>query len=174
MANSSAAKKRTELTVLPMTVWPSGLRRWLQAPVRKGVGSNPTAASENSGSRLSECPPATLVLALAVVFAPATTHCERQMYAHLATGKLWGIKEEHQLVSSCPGHDMRNVGLQMERHHCLSFVCVPSCGSCVVRSLQHVGGWRRAICLPTVHEVNISAFTQWQTARWQKKELSQL
>ena len=25
------------------TVWPSGLRRWLQAPVRKGVGSNPTA-----------------------------------------------------------------------------------------------------------------------------------
>ncbi len=30
--------------VLPqLTVWPSGLRRWLQAPVRKGVGSNPTA-----------------------------------------------------------------------------------------------------------------------------------
>ena len=26
-----------------MTGWPSGLRRWLQAPVRKGVGSNPTA-----------------------------------------------------------------------------------------------------------------------------------
>ena len=26
-----------------MTVWPTGLRRWLQAPVRKGVGSNPTA-----------------------------------------------------------------------------------------------------------------------------------
>ena len=25
------------------TVWPSGLRRWLQAPVRKGVGSNPKA-----------------------------------------------------------------------------------------------------------------------------------
>ena len=24
------------------TVWPSGLRRWLKAPVRKGVGSNPT------------------------------------------------------------------------------------------------------------------------------------
>ena len=28
-----------------MTVWPSGLRRWLQAPVRKGAGSNPTAVS---------------------------------------------------------------------------------------------------------------------------------
>ena len=30
---------------LNMTVWPSGLRRWLQAPVRKGVGSSPTAVS---------------------------------------------------------------------------------------------------------------------------------
>ena len=28
-----------------MTVWPSGLRRWLQAPVRKGVGSSPTAVT---------------------------------------------------------------------------------------------------------------------------------
>ena len=27
------------------TVWPSGLRRWLQAPVRKGVGSNPAAVN---------------------------------------------------------------------------------------------------------------------------------
>ena len=35
-----------------MTVWPSGLRRWLQAPVRKGVGSNPTAVN---ASRLSVC-----------------------------------------------------------------------------------------------------------------------
>ena len=31
------------------TVWPSGLRRWLQAPVRKGVGSNPTAVTGVSG-----------------------------------------------------------------------------------------------------------------------------
>ena len=29
-----------------MTVWPSGLRRWLKAPVRKGVGSNPTAVTD--------------------------------------------------------------------------------------------------------------------------------
>ena len=28
-----------------MTVWPSGLRRWLKAPFRKGVGSNPTAVN---------------------------------------------------------------------------------------------------------------------------------
>ena len=27
------------------TVWLSGLRRWLKAPVRKGVGSNPTAVT---------------------------------------------------------------------------------------------------------------------------------
>ena len=31
------------LETLNRTVWPSGLRRWLKAPVRKGVGSNPTA-----------------------------------------------------------------------------------------------------------------------------------
>ena len=30
------------------TVWPSGLRRWLKAPVRKGVGSNPTAVIFNN------------------------------------------------------------------------------------------------------------------------------
>ena len=29
----------------PKTVWPSGRRRWLEAPVRKGVGSNPTAVT---------------------------------------------------------------------------------------------------------------------------------
>ena len=44
-----AAQKITVNNVLTLdchltrTVWPSGLRRWLQAPVRKGVGSNPTA-----------------------------------------------------------------------------------------------------------------------------------
>ena len=27
------------------TVWSSGLRRWLKAPVRKGVDSNPTAVT---------------------------------------------------------------------------------------------------------------------------------
>ena len=30
------------------TVWPSGLRRWLKAPFRKGVGSNPTAVNAAS------------------------------------------------------------------------------------------------------------------------------
>ena len=27
------------------TIWPSGLRRWLKAPFRKGVGSNPTVVT---------------------------------------------------------------------------------------------------------------------------------
>ena len=35
-----------EREALPvMTLWPSGLRRWLKAPLRKGVGSNPTAVT---------------------------------------------------------------------------------------------------------------------------------
>ena len=36
---------RTGLPIssLIRTVWPNGLRHWLKAPVRKGVGSNPTA-----------------------------------------------------------------------------------------------------------------------------------
>ena len=51
------------------TVWPSGLRRWLQAPVRKGVGSNPTAVTfsdeahillENREHRLEEAEAAQL------------------------------------------------------------------------------------------------------------------
>ena len=29
------------------TLWPSGLRRWLKAPVRKGVGSNPTGVTSH-------------------------------------------------------------------------------------------------------------------------------
>jgi hypothetical protein len=37
------------------TVWPTGLRRWLKAPVRKGVGSNPTAVI--AGAQLPEQPP---------------------------------------------------------------------------------------------------------------------
>ena len=35
------------------TVWPSGLRRWLKAPVRKGVGSNPTAVNLSNAAMLA-------------------------------------------------------------------------------------------------------------------------
>ena len=39
------------------TVWPSGLRRWLKAPFRKGVGSNPTAVicAARSCVQCAEC-----------------------------------------------------------------------------------------------------------------------
>ena len=38
------------------TVWPSGLRRWLKAPFRKGVGSNPTAVRGGAGNFQVEDP----------------------------------------------------------------------------------------------------------------------
>ena len=41
------------------TVWPSGLRRWLKAPFRKGVGSNPTAVSLFASGVLCDGPPPT-------------------------------------------------------------------------------------------------------------------
>ena len=37
------------------TVWPSGLRRWLKAPVRKGAGSNPTAVTMPKRGRANFC-----------------------------------------------------------------------------------------------------------------------
>ena len=37
------------------TIWPSGLRRWLTAPVRKGVGSNPTAVILQRGACCLGC-----------------------------------------------------------------------------------------------------------------------
>ena len=50
------------------TVWPSGLRRWLKAPFRKGVGSNPTAVIVSPGLT---CGPAARVLGAACVAAAA-------------------------------------------------------------------------------------------------------
>ena len=47
-------KDNAMLLLNPKTVWPSGLRRWLQAPVRKGVGSNPTAVINISCGPLVE------------------------------------------------------------------------------------------------------------------------
>ena len=47
-AGTSLATLRLEnyfFAQCPKTVWPSCLKRWLQAPVRKGVGSNPTAVT---------------------------------------------------------------------------------------------------------------------------------
>ena len=40
-ARTLHCKKEMHFAV-PLMLWPSGLRRWLKAPFRKGVGSNPT------------------------------------------------------------------------------------------------------------------------------------
>ena len=52
-----------------MTVWPGGIRRWLQAPVRKGVGSNPKAVTAAPAS----CPRALRVCLLCVYVLWITT-----------------------------------------------------------------------------------------------------
>ena len=49
------------------TVWPSGLRWWLKAPFRKGVGSNPTAVN-----------------VMVCGFSPAAAFAEQEGYARLA------------------------------------------------------------------------------------------
>ena len=61
----------TELyhSVSNKTVWPSGLRRWLQAPVRKGVGSN-LAAVMHSRSKTHTA--ARTSLSRASIFCAAT------------------------------------------------------------------------------------------------------
>jgi hypothetical protein len=42
-ATATLFKKRKCISI--KTLWPSGLRRWLKAPVRKGEGSNPTGVN---------------------------------------------------------------------------------------------------------------------------------
>ena len=43
LQHTCLAPRQLQMRLHVKTVWPSGLRRWLQAPVRKGVGSKPTA-----------------------------------------------------------------------------------------------------------------------------------
>ena len=45
LQHTCLAPRQLQMRLHVKTVWPSGLRRWLQAPVRKGVGSNPTAVT---------------------------------------------------------------------------------------------------------------------------------
>ena len=45
-SDNIGASTDTTLVKLLKTVWPIGLRRWFQVPVRKGVGSNPTAVNK--------------------------------------------------------------------------------------------------------------------------------
>ena len=64
-----------------MTVWPSGLRRWLQAPVRKGVGSNPTAVSARQRSCVAMYPTTKLLPCVCQNVAHAT--CLQDTLAHI-------------------------------------------------------------------------------------------
>ena len=59
----------------PKTVWPSGLRRWLKVPVRKGVGSNATAVS---------LLPAADQWTVLAARAPATRHARASEIAPIA------------------------------------------------------------------------------------------
>ena len=43
--SSSSATTKDTGDMASMTLWPSGLRRWLKAPFRQGVGSNPTGVT---------------------------------------------------------------------------------------------------------------------------------
>ena len=75
-----------------MTVWPSGLRRWLQAPVRKGVGSNPTAVSACQRSCVAMYPTTKLLPCVCQNVAHAT--CLQDTLAHL----LFHAKEEQIIL----------------------------------------------------------------------------
>ena len=96
--------RRFQRPQAPMTVWPSGLRRWLQAPVRKGVGSNPTAVTF-AGDALSA--PAHPCRAAATHPAPA---CKGSRWAEARikiarmtlTIKLDGNWSSFQLANSAP------------------------------------------------------------------------
>ena len=45
LQHTCLAPRQLQMRLHVKTVWPSGLRRWLQAPVRKGAGSNPAAVT---------------------------------------------------------------------------------------------------------------------------------
>ena len=70
-------KTRWAMHSVHLTVWPSGLRRYVKAVVRKGVGSNPTAViCVSRGS-------------LALVFPCCPASRESEMHQHNA---IWIVK----------------------------------------------------------------------------------
>ena len=67
----------------PLTLWPSGLRRWLKAPFRKGVGSNPTGVSLRLCSwLLAHC-----AICVPLIYSLAGPHT--MLAPILATAALW-------------------------------------------------------------------------------------
>ncbi len=91
------------------TVWPSGLRRWLQAPVRKGVGSNPTAVTfeRSRAFFFARGPPCSRELRGATPFVRITRasaswspfSCCRKMHGR---SHVWCCRPLHWRV--CPAH----------------------------------------------------------------------
>ena len=62
-----------------MTIWPSGLRRWLKAPFRKGVGSNPTVVTFSLVSEMC-----TSLTATRTNYAAACLVCQNQSPCQVA------------------------------------------------------------------------------------------
>ena len=71
-----------------MTVWPSGLRRWLKAPFRKGVGSNPTAVSLHLSARFTHFGLLTVVAVSRAAVRPSDA-LARSFPAVRHKGALW-------------------------------------------------------------------------------------
>ena len=64
------------------TLWPSGLRRWLKAPFRKGVGSNPTGVILGMSLRLRVCARVCILSCSQINVEPGWHADRRYMHAH--------------------------------------------------------------------------------------------
>ena len=73
------------------TVWPSGLRRWLKAPFRKGVGSDPTGVN----SVLHSSWPTAQVLT--------------DKGVQICIGSPWSQSNHHRRIVIPPGTDRYNL-----------------------------------------------------------------
>ena len=78
-------------SVFISTVWPSGLRRWLQAPVRKGMGSNPTAVIFGAHVHLLLCEVKYFLRARQMFSAQITSNLRMQLRRGAILSSLKGV-----------------------------------------------------------------------------------
>ena len=91
-------------THIDMTVWPSGLRRWLKAPARKGVGSNPTVVNEQIACNW-------IARAVLGQIAPPNG------ITRSGQSKLWiALRQEHHAGAAQP-HCVALVGVSIRAHY---------------------------------------------------------
>ena len=83
------------------TVWPSGLRRWLKAPFRKGVGSNPTAVIDRAAFAQVHTRGATSVTPLPAALACLCKHT-RPCFPALTCLRVSRCQGAHGVVASHP------------------------------------------------------------------------